>query len=214
MNLTNCSKYNQIEKTLLISFSAKLSKLRKISLVESEKIITPMLDYAIKESKKDKTYYLTEKLGDILIGRTKSKNIFVEKIIKQINSGLKLKRSEGVNDDDIRFWWNKNDIERRMIILFDDLNILIMNEFEKNKTKSIEIANEIIWKKNPIFGENNNKKNREYKPLPYELRSRVYNFLNKKLEFTKRKIINDIFKNSSFVSFNSYLRDEIKKGHI
>ena len=147
MNLTNCSKYNQIEKTLLISFSAKLSKLRKISLVESEKIITPMLDYAIKESKKDKTYYLTEKLGDILIGRTKSENIFVGKIIKQINSGLKLKRSEGVNDDDIRFWWNKNDIERRMIILFDDLNILIMNEFEKIKTKSIEIANEIIWKK-------------------------------------------------------------------
>ena len=140
MGLFNFLKYNNIEKALLNDYSQRLSKMgisstetKRICLVigmphlpndsmegissaEAKKMTEDMLDKAIEESKKGGTYYIPQNLGDIILGDAGSDNQTIKKIAESIRQKLPEIKKEGVMEEDVRWWWNLNDIERRLIL--------------------------------------------------------------------------------------------------
>jgi len=110
MGLFNFSKYNDTEKALLDQYSQMMS-IMGMSSAEAKKMAGGMLDQAIEESKKEGTYYLPQNLGDIIFGDAGSDNPTIKKIAESIRQKLPKKKAEGVKDEDVKWWWNLNDIE-------------------------------------------------------------------------------------------------------
>lgn len=141
MGLFNSSKYNDMEKALLAQYTQMMSMMG-ISSAEAPKMAGEMLDQAIEESKEEGTYYLPRNLGDIILGDAASDNQTIKSIAEGIRQTLPEKKAEGVKDDDVRWWWNLNDIERRMMLKTDDAAraALFMSELQKGNESSFEKA--------------------------------------------------------------------------
>ena len=83
---------------------------------DSIKIFKRLLKLIKKESRLEGTSNLPKKYGDFILKQSlsdnKTKN-FVEDL-----------RKDGVRNEDIKWWWNMDDLERRIIEKIDD-NIII-----------------------------------------------------------------------------------------
>jgi len=132
---------------------------------------------------------------------------------------LKKKRDEGVRDEDIRWWWNMNDIERRMMLKNDEISrlALFMKERESNSTiteeLSIKKAGNEVRKFHPIYG---NPKNTTHakgndRPLPAELKDRINIYVEKRFKSNPEKYKKDIESSSTF---NALIRKEIKANNL
>lgn len=180
-----------------------------LSKRQATHIVKNMLSWAKETSLKQKTYMIPPNFGDYIV----SGNL---KDFPGIIDNIEFARSEGATDDDIRQWWNMNDLERYMIIANDNhFNMVkILEGIESGKEK-IE-AIEDIKKYTPIYGpppKNISKSKGKDEPLPYELKDRInkyieeYNIKNPSGEELKKKW-------KSYSSFNVLIRDEIKKGNL
>jgi len=124
MGLLNNYDYNEIEKKTyeiyVQLFTLFIGNI--LDPQEIQKLTKRLLDQAIEESKKEGSYNLPSNFGSILLEEDKADNPYIEKIAETIRKNLPKKRAEGVRDEDIKWWWNMNDIERRMMLIFDDIN--------------------------------------------------------------------------------------------
>lgn len=200
------SKYNEIEKELLETYSKIFAEM---GLPDSHKMAGDILDQAIENSKKEGHYNL-KNVGDTLLEKEKSSG--------NVNQNFENKRKEGVRDEDIRWWFNLNDIERRMMLKIDEiakttlyLSLLEKSE-ESSKEKAIEKALAEVAKYHPVYGDLNDERNGsgDNRPLPLELKDRINIFIE------KQGIGNPEFKKQidSFSTFNALVRKEIKAGNI
>jgi len=218
MGLFNFSKYNDVEKALLDQYSQMMSMMG-MSSAEAKKMAGDMLDQAIEESKKEGTYYLPQNLGDMIFGDAGSDNPTIKKIAESIRQKLPKKKAEGVKDEDVRWWWNLNDIERRIMLKQDDIArmTLFMAELEKSnessKEKAADKAAAKVRKFHPTYGDPDDTTHTtgDDRPLPYELKDRVNIYIEKRARENSEKYKSEIEQSSTF---NALLRKEIKAGNL
>lgn len=193
------SGYNNLEQELLEQYTAMLAPLG----IDSNGV-KEMLDDCIKSSKNEGTYNLPNNFGDTLLQKERTDN--------NTKKNFEQKRAEGVRDEDIRWWFNLNDVERKMMLKVDELHrmVLFIQNLEDGKTEE-EAASE-VRKYYPTYGDLNDETHGkgDDKPLPFELKNRINIYIERQgagnSEFKKEV--------ESYSTFNALVRAEIKKGNI
>jgi hypothetical protein len=149
---------------------------------------------------------LPEKVGDFLLE--------VESSDETIRFSLAKKREEGVRDEDMRWWFNMDDLERRILLKLDDVTrqSLFTKLREENNLSEGEAAKG-TRKSYPVFGDPDDTTvaTGEDRPLPYELQDRVRSFIKTRMERDPEVFKKEI-KGSS--TFNALIRRKVKEGNI
>lgn len=217
------NNYNEIEQELLEQYSQIFVMM---GIPDVRRTAEELLNRAIEKSKKEGTYNLPPNFGDIILKKQKTEDPAVGKIAEIMRGTLPQKRSEGVRDEDIRWWWNLNDVERSMMLAVDEMHrmALFISELKKSTESSKEKAGEqvskIVWKSHPTYtyGDPKDKKDSVPKwvkeedfPLPIELKDRINIYIEKRAKSDPEKYKKDIETSSTF---NALVRKEIKAGNI
>jgi hypothetical protein len=175
------------------------------TLKESKKIFKILLKSAKKESRLEGTSNLPKNYGSFLLNESLSKS--------KTRDMIRDLRKDGVRDDDVKWWWNKDDLERRIIEKIDD-NIRIVSFLDNRKDEmSEEKAAERVGKYYPMYGDPKDKSQATGKdrPLPYELRKRVNIYIEKRSRSDPEEYKEEIEKSASF---NALIRMEIRRGNV
>ena len=152
-----------------------------------------------KESVQEGTNKLPSNYGDYIIEKSKINDEKYKEIVERAISG-------GANEDDVRNWWNLNDIERRMIKWEDE--IFRISSYQLFKEEGFTHDEEIIKirKTFPIYGnpydESNSKG--DDRPLPDELHDKI-NRMTKELPLG---YFQEYAKDHN--SMNAFIRSELK----
>ena len=147
--------------------------------------------------------YLPKNYGDYLL-----KNESTDDWIKDF---LAKKRTEGVRDEDIRWLWNMDNLEREVLVEWDQYNIAVMySKFIEEDGLSKEEAIKRVKKAHPIYGTGLlEEKNKDM--LPFDLRNRVSNYTVKRGVIDPEQLKKEM---NDAITCNDFLRQEIKKGNI
>lgn len=108
--------------------------------------------------------------GDLLLQQESSN--------AKIHATLEALRAEGVRDDDIRWWWNMNPLERVMIEKADELNRTTAFVEALKEGLDGEQAAEKVFGIHPRFG-NPNEGDGDDRPIPIELKGRIVEFIER-----------------------------------
>ena len=126
---------------------------------------------------------------------------------------LGAKRADGVNDDDIRWWWNMEGLERHAMLLMDQQTRLGMFlGYTKNRGLADEQAAKEINRRQPLYSDSEDPKHPtgEDRPLPYELKDRINKWTQRNQgdpEAFKGRL-------ASASSMNALIRQEIGAGNL
>jgi len=211
------NNYDEKEKQLLKIY---IQSFIAMGVPDAKKTAKNMLNKAIEKSKEARTYYLPHNFGDIMLGVEKAEQPNIEKVAEIFRRILPQKRDEGVIDEDIRWWWNLNDVERQMMLIVDDFHFLSLFISERKSGKTEEESGRAVWEARPIYtnGDPCTKPERapfelkrEDFPLPIELKNRVNRYIEKITEENSKKIKKDL---RGFSTFNAFVREKIKIGDI
>jgi len=194
------SKYNKVEEGILDLYTKMLSD---SGLPNATASVQEWLDSAIEDSKREGMYNLTG-VGDHLLEK--------EKIDKKTKEKFERKRKEGVRDEDIKWWFNLDDIERRMMLKVDMAHIstLFISELDKGKTE--DEADKTVRKYHPIYGDLNDESHGtgDNRPIPFELKDRINIYIEKQ-GINNQEYKEKIEKSSTF---NALVREEVKNKNI
>jgi len=213
MGFFNFLKYNDVEKAILDQYPQTMS-ISGTPMSEAKKITENMLNQAIEESKKSGSYNLPPNFGNLILGEKKIDDPVIQKIAQTIGEKLPKKKAEGVKDKDIRWWWNLNDIERRVMLKQDDINKMYLAEcYTREEKLTPEKAVQKVRKFHPMYGDPDDVTHTtgDDRPLPYELKDRINIYIQKRYANDKEKYGKDIDGSSSF---NALIRKEIRAGKI
>jgi len=216
MGLFNFSKYNDVEKALLDQYTQMMSVTMGAEAMEN---VEDMLNQAIEESKAEGTYNLPQNLGDIIFGKTEADNETIKKIAESIRQKLPRKKEEGVTENDVCWWWNLNDIERRMMLKQDEISRMalfiheLQNSTESSKEKAAEKAADEVRKFHPTYGDPDDTTHTkgDDRPLPYELKDRINIYIEKRAQSDSEKYKKEIEQSNTF---NALVRKGIRAGNI
>jgi len=195
-----------IEKKLENIYVLRFQEQMGMSSSQAKDIFDALLERAKQESLEEGTLNWPENLGDILLDK--------ESTDEEARSFLAKIRKEGVADEDIRWWWNRHDLERRMVTTTDEwfqysqyLKLIEEDGLSRNE------ATKRIRKFYPIYGDPDDTSitTGEDRPLPIELKLRVNIYMTRRRQADSEQFIKDLEESSSF---NALIRREIKKGGL
>jgi len=168
---------------------------------EAKQTFSEMLDRA--KSKLDKK--LPPNMGDVLLERE-----FTDAKVKLM---LDKRRIEGIKNDDIRWWWNMSDLERQIILEFDEVIKLAMFSKHRESGLSADVANQKVRKAFPFYGDPDDKRyaNGNDRPLPCELKNRVNNYVRQRANTDGSLFQAEL---ESYSSYNAMIRQEIVRGNL
>jgi len=175
------------------------------TLSDSKKIFRRLLRLAKKESRLEGTSHLPKNYGNFLLKQSLS-----DSKTKTMVEDL---RKDGVRDKDIKWWWNMDDLERRIIEKIDD-NIRVVSFINNRKEgMSEEKAAKNVRKFYPMYGnlEDTSETTGDDRPIPEELRNRVNAYIEKRSKTDPEEYKKEIEKSTTF---NALIRREIRKGNI
>jgi len=161
---------------------------------------------AEEEAKKEGSLNLPLNLGDILLEKELSD--------KKTKSMLSKRRNEGVRDEDIRWWMNRHELDRKMMMKVDDIHKFAMyRQLREEEHLSEEEALKEVKKYFPVFGDPDDTSTSagDDRPLPFELKDRINIYIEKRSQSDPERYKEEIEKSSSF---NALIRNEINKGNI
>jgi len=189
------SKYNELEKELLDLYTVEF---QKMGIPEPSKIVEGLLDEAIKESKK---FNFPSNAGDLILEKEKNDD--------NTHQVLEKKRREGVKDEDIRWWWNLNSIERMMMLKVDELHRMVLFKEGVEKGMTDEEAMAVVRKHHPIYSnpEDTTHTQGDDRPIPEELKDRINIYVEKRFKDNQEKFKNEIEQSSTF---NALIRKEVR----
>ena len=196
---------SDIEKQLEALYIPMFQTMTGMPLTQAKSIFHSLIKVAKEESLKEGTSKLPQNSGDILLEKESTDPHF-----KSIQTK---KRSEGVRDEDIRWWWNMHDLERRMMIQVDIWSAFALFLKLKEDGLSEEEAGKRVKKSRPIFGDpdDTSTSTGEDRPLPFELKDRINIYIQKRSQTDTEKYKKEITESSSF---NALIRKEIKNGKV
>lgn len=207
------SSYTQIERALLEQYASTFSVTRASSESEARKMAEDMLKQAIEESKKEGTYHLPHNLGDIILGSAGTDHRAIRRLAEAMRNNMPKKKAEGVRDEDIRWWWNLNDIERRMMVKDDDLTQMALFLHQRDLGEVPAKAAAKVRKFHPMYGDPDDTTHTkgDDRPLPYELKDRVNLYTEKRAKLGLEKYKAEI---EQAPTFNALVRKEIRAGNL
>lgn len=171
------------------------------SLKEAKAMVKQWIADAKAEAKKEGVAGLPRELGDYILSRASSGDGDAISLLARI-------RREGVRDDDLRWWWNRPDLERRMITKLDNLARATVFIEERQSGSDAARAAEVVRRFLPIYGDPTMQGALpgDDAPLPSELRSRVTAWLERQQaspERFRQRLLNS-------TSLNAVIRAEIR----
>jgi len=186
-----------IERQLEEQYVPMLQKTMGISAAEGKRTFSEMVNRARAESEREGTGKLPANFGDILLQR--------EPTDTKVRAMLEKKRREGVNDDDIRWWWNMHDLERRIMLQVDELTRLAVFSKQREAGLSSEEAARDVRKIFPTFGDPDDTRHTsgDDRPLPHELKDRINTYIQRRAQADK----------SSF-QMEGWLKLEVQHPHL
>jgi len=193
---------SDIEKQLEALYVPMFQTMKGMTLTQAKSTFRDMIKKAKEESLKEGTSKFPQNFGDTLLEKESTNPHFKSMLTK--------KRSEGVRDEDIRWWWNMHDLERRMMIEDDNWSGFALFLKLKEDGLSEEEAGKRIKKSRPIFGnpDDTSTSTGEDRPLPFEFKDRMNIYIQKRSQTDIEKLKNEIAESSSF---NALIRKEIRK---
>jgi len=176
-----------------------------MTLNEARKAVRDLIQQAKEEAEKEGTSDIPQDYGDTLID--------TEQNTQAIKTMLEKRRKEGVRDEDIRWWWNMHDLERRFLDKDDELSRVALFIHNIQEGRSSEEAAALVKKYFPIFGDPDDASTSsgDDRPLPYELKDRINIYIQHRATEDSGKYKKDIERSSSF---NALVRKEIKSGRL
>jgi len=202
---------SNIEKDLEEMYSEMLSRLPTgMPFEQAREEVKKGIQLCKEQAKKEGTADLPDNYGDLLIQATESGEKAAKRIVDKA-------RGEGATDEDIREFWNLNDLQRRMVIWSENLHrtAMAMSLWKPGLTKDEEekVA-ETIRKSFPKYGnpDDTSVTSGDDRPLPHELRARVDRWRIKIISEEGEDRIRD--KISKYSTFNALIREEIRKGNL
>lgn len=145
-------------------------------------------------------------LGDILLEK--------ESTHQETKAMLAKRRKDGVRDEDIKWWMNRHELDRKMMIKVDDISKLaLFSKLREEDRLSEEEAAREVKKSFPVFGdsEDTSTSHGDDSPLPFELKDRINVYIQKRLQTDPVEYKTEISE-SSFL--NALIRKEIKAGNV
>lgn len=200
-----------IEKDLEEIYSETLSQLPTgMTFKQVRKEVKKAMQLCKEEAKKEGTAALPDNYGDLLIEAAESGEPSAKRIVDKA-------RGEGATHEDIREFWNLNDIQRRMVIWSENLhriawaNSLWKPGLTRNEEEKVAAT---IRKTFPYYGDPDDTSvtSGNDRPLPHELRGRVDRWRVKIISEEGEEGIRE--KISKYSTFNALIREEIRKGNL
>jgi hypothetical protein len=195
----------QIERLLEDQYVPTL-QLLGLSRAAAQQAFAKMIELARLQSKQEGTDKFQVGFGDYLVERATSGG--------EVPSIVKKLRREGVNDEDIRWWWNMHDLERRMMLLVDDMSrTAVMMEAMNDKGQSRERGAASVRTMFPIFGDPDDTRHAQGddRPLPFELKERINVYIERRAREDSSSLKCDIAKHTTV---NALVRHEIRCGNL
>jgi hypothetical protein len=197
---------SEIDNKLENQYVPMFQKMKDMPISQAKSTFRDLLKQAKKESVKEGTSNLPQNFDDILLEEESTNPHFKSLLAK--------KRAEGVRDEDVRWFWNMHDLERRMMLKVDELFKFAL--FEKLRQEDglneKEAFNE-VKKFQPIYGDPDDPSQpiSEDRALPMELKDRVNRYIEKREHIDKDEFRKEIEDSSTF---NAFIRKIIKSGNL
>jgi len=202
---------SNIERDLEEMYSEMLSRLPTgMTFEQARKEVKKAIQLCKEQAKKEGTSDLPDNYGDLLVRAAESGELTAKRIVDKA-------RGEGATDEDIREFWNLNDLQRRMIIWSENLHrtAMAMSLWKPGLAKDEEekVA-ATIWKTFPKYGDPDDTSitSSDDRPLPHELRGRVDIWRIKIISEEGEDRIRE--KIRKYSTFNALIREEIRKGNL
>jgi polyhydroxyalkanoate synthesis regulator phasin len=178
---------------------------RGMSQDEARNMVRYLIRQAKEDAEKEGTTKIPPNFGNMLIDS--------EDKYQEIKTMLAKRRKEGVRDEDIRWWWNMHDLERRLMANDDEVTRLASFIYHKQEGKNSEQATTLVKKHLPIFGDPDDTRTffGDDRPLPYELKDRVSIYIQHRANDDSDDYKRDVEHSSSF---NALVRREIGRERL
>jgi hypothetical protein len=157
-------------------------------------------------SHREGTDRFPESFGEILLER--------EQTDEKVRNAFAPKRAEGVTDEDIAFWWNMHDLERRMICKVDEMNrILLFEKLVKNSGVSEPEAARLVAGRFPVYGDPEHLvlEADDDRPLPFELKWRINRYISDRIQNDPDGFMKEA---EATTSLNALLRRAIRQSGL
>ena len=177
-----------------------------MSPLQAKTSIRDIIEEAKEESLKEDTPELPQNMGDFLLEKESSD--------EKTRSILAKKRNEGVRDQDIKWWFNMHDFERRILLKVDDVNRhALFAKLREEDGLSEDEAAKGVRRGCPLFGDPDDTTHStgEDRPLPYELKDRIRSYVEKRMQTDPETFKKEIELSSTF---NALIREEVRKGNV
>jgi hypothetical protein len=194
-----------IKKAMEKTYIPQLMEVMDISLPQAQVTFLKLLEQARHESSDLGTAKLPERYGNILLAS--------ESEDETIRSMLASRRKEGVRNEDIRWWWNMHDLERRMMLKVDEQRRTTQYLRYRQAGLSKDEAGAKVRTYYPTYGDPDDLPvdSPEDTHLPPELKRRIDRYIERKLETDPEGLKEDMESSSTM---NALLRKEIKNGNL
>jgi len=196
---------SDIEKQLEVVYVPMFQTTKGMTLTQAKSTFRGLIKIAKEKSLKEGTSEFPSNFGDIILEQ--------ESTNPHYKSLLARKRNQDVRDEDIRWWWNMHDLERRMMIEDDNWHGFALFLKHKEDGLNEDEAAKRVKKSRPIFGDPDDTSTSagDDRPLPFELKDRINIYLQKRSQTDIEKFKNEIEESASF---NALIRKEIRNGKV
>jgi hypothetical protein len=196
----------EIEKRLETHYVSFFQESMSMPEEVARQIFAAFAEEQKEAARGDGTDKLPENFGEILLER--------EQTDEHVRAVFLPKRAEGVTDEDIAFWWNMPDLERRLICKVDEMNrMLLFDQLMKGGGVTDKEAARMVAKQFPIYGDPNHLvlDSEDDRPLPFELKWRVNRFISQRTA-TDAATFHAVVESST--SLNAVLRQALRLGEL
>lgn len=197
---------SNVEKQLEETYLPMMAAMMGVSLSEAKSIFREMLRQAKEEGKTAGTLNLPLNFGDLCLE--------AETADEHTKAFLAKKRAEGVRDEDIRWWGNMHDLERRSMLIWDNIMKIAVVKQLVDGGLSMEAAARKMNKQFPSYSPDPDvpsKATGEDRPLPVEIKDRVNSYVMARSQADPERFKRECEESSSF---NALVRGEIRKGNL
>lgn len=192
----------QWEKEIFNRYLMGLTVTTPLNERQTKKLLSMFFKESAREAKQDGSYNLPLNHGDILLQQEKDGS-----------KELTMEREEGATDQDIIWWYNLHEIERRLLDKIDIYHRTAMYMQYNSEGLSEKEAVNKLFKFRPKWG--NPKDTRDSsggdRPLPPTLMDRTNKYIIKRSESDSEGFKRDCLNSSSL---NALIRREIKEGNL
>jgi hypothetical protein len=192
-----------IEKALEDIYTQQISTITGQSLADARVEIRNAINMCKQQAKMEGTDCLPANLGDAMLKAAVSSVAFTLEIVEKA-------RKEGARDEDIREWWNLDDLQRRMVLwsetVFRNANFLSFKEQGLSPDDAMLRVRTML----PMYGqpEDESQCTGDDRPLPHELRGRVDIYREKHGETSIMERVKE------YSSYNAFVRYELRNGRL